>query len=50
MRDSIIETCKEMKIEIKYEIPNIKDFENWNEVFISSTSRILLPIDTGIFF
>jgi branched-subunit amino acid aminotransferase/4-amino-4-deoxychorismate lyase len=42
--DLILQVCKEQDIEVIFEPPNLKDIGTWKEVFISSTTRLLLPI------
>jgi len=45
MLEHVLMICKELGITVKRECPNIKDFDNWDAAFISSTSRLLLPIN-----
>lgn len=41
----VLEVCQEMSIEVVKSPPKLKDIDSWQEVCISSTSRLLLPID-----
>ena len=41
----ILKACEEMKIEVSYDLPQVDEMEHWGGAFISSTSRLLLPID-----
>lgn len=41
----VLEVCKEKNIEVVKSPPLLKDINSWQEVCISSTSRLLLPVD-----
>ena len=45
VRTLILEICKEEKIEVILKSPNLNEIKNWKEIFIASTSRLLLPIE-----
>jgi hypothetical protein len=34
-----------MNIEVSYDLPQVGEIEHWSGAFLSSTSRLLLPID-----
>ncbi|ORX87124.1 hypothetical protein BCR32DRAFT_324603 [Anaeromyces robustus] len=40
----VFKGCKEMNILVKREFPNINDIKKWSGAFITSTSRLVLPI------
>jgi len=40
----VFKGCKEMNIPVKREFPKIKDIKKWAGAFITSTSRLVLPI------
>lgn len=42
----ILQVCAALNVEISFELPVISDAPHWAGAFISSTSRLLLPIDT----
>eukprot|EP01118_Nematostelium_gracile_P017889 TRINITY_DN7784_c0_g1_i1.p1 TRINITY_DN7784_c0_g1~~TRINITY_DN7784_c0_g1_i1.p1 ORF type:complete len:301 (-),score=70.17 TRINITY_DN7784_c0_g1_i1:46-948(-) len=44
IRNLILHICKEKNIAIKMEAPNVKDINNWDSCFLSSSSRLILPI------
>jgi len=45
IRKLIVKCCQENNIPIVFERPNIKNIDSWEGCFLSSTSRLLLPID-----
>ncbi|GJJ73404.1 hypothetical protein EMPS_05762 [Entomortierella parvispora] len=44
----VIAVCEQEKIPILYKFPNLKNIQDWEGAFISSTSRLVLPIETMI--
>eukprot|EP00833_Pecoramyces_ruminatium_P006681 jgi/Orpsp1_1/1180713/evm.model.c7180000074409.1 len=40
----VFKGCKEMNIQVKREFPKIEDIKKWSGAFITSTSRLVLPI------
>jgi len=40
----VFKGCKEMNITVKREFPNINNIKEWSGAFITSTSRLVLPI------
>lgn len=47
--DTILTVCKEKGIPIVESAPEFKDIEKYDEVFLSSTTRLLVPIDKLIY-
>ena len=45
VRESVLRMAEELDIPIVLEPPHVDDMEKWDAAFISSTSRMLLPID-----
>lgn len=43
--DTILLVCKEMGLEVVKSSPEFKDIHKFQEVFLSSTTRLLVPID-----
>lgn len=41
----VLEICDREGIQVKFEMPNIRELDGWESAFITSTSRLLLPID-----
>lgn len=46
VREAVLRKAEELDIPIVLEPPHIDDVEKWDAAFISSTSRMLLPIDS----
>jgi branched-subunit amino acid aminotransferase/4-amino-4-deoxychorismate lyase len=46
VREAVLRRAEELDIPIVLEPPHIDDVDTWDAAFISSTSRMLLPIDT----
>jgi branched-subunit amino acid aminotransferase/4-amino-4-deoxychorismate lyase len=44
VRSLILKVCDELNIKVVLKSPQVKDIKHWKEIFISSTSRLLLPI------
>jgi len=44
VRGLALDLCHPLGIKVVEEPPNIKDLQSWEEVFISSTSRWVLPV------
>jgi branched-subunit amino acid aminotransferase/4-amino-4-deoxychorismate lyase len=44
VRSLILKVCEELNINVVFKSPQVNDIKNWKEIFISSTSRLLLPI------
>lgn len=44
VRKMILEVCKREGVPLNFEPPNIHEIDAWDGIFISSTSRLLLPI------
>ncbi|KAF9276829.1 hypothetical protein BGZ68_009713 [Mortierella alpina] len=42
----VLAVCEEQKIPIEFKFPNLKHFDEWEGAFITSTSRLVLPIET----
>jgi thiol oxidase len=40
-----VQVCEEHSIPVRLETPNVRDIGTWEGAFISSTSRLLLPVD-----
>jgi len=45
VRHLVLKVCKENDIPVSFHAPNLKDIMKWEAAMISSTSRLLLPID-----
>eukprot|EP01098_Paradermamoeba_levis_P013725 TRINITY_DN631_c0_g1_i1.p1 TRINITY_DN631_c0_g1~~TRINITY_DN631_c0_g1_i1.p1 ORF type:complete len:208 (-),score=77.36 TRINITY_DN631_c0_g1_i1:726-1349(-) len=45
----VIEVARRKEIEVIYSCPNVKEIDQWEGAFITSTSRELLPIDEYYF-
>mmetsp|Transcript_12386 Transcript_12386/g.14220 ORF Transcript_12386/g.14220 Transcript_12386/m.14220 type:complete len:305 (-) Transcript_12386:532-1446(-) len=45
VRQVILDVCKENQVPIVFTPPNVATIMNWEAAFISSTSRLLLPLD-----
>ena len=45
VRQVILDVCKENQVPIVFTPPNVATMMNWEAAFISSTSRLLLPLD-----
>ena len=45
VRKLVLQVCAEHGIPVRLETPNICDITAWDGAFISSTSRLLLPVD-----
>eukprot|EP00040_Diaphanoeca_grandis_P024934 m.137764 g.137764 ORF g.137764 m.137764 type:complete len:354 (-) comp29944_c0_seq2:128-1189(-) len=45
VRDVVLQVCKKAGIDVKLEAPLTKDMSKWQGAFITSTSRLVLPID-----
>lgn len=39
-----MQVCKEHSIPVRLEAPHLADMDSWQGVFITSTSRLLLPV------
>ena len=46
VRSLVLRVCAEQRIDVVLEPPNLRDLDEWEGCLISSTSRLLLPIDT----
>jgi branched-subunit amino acid aminotransferase/4-amino-4-deoxychorismate lyase len=44
VRSLILKVCEELNINVVFKSPQVNEIKNWKEIFISSTSRLLLPI------
>ncbi|KAF9099565.1 hypothetical protein BGX23_001207 [Mortierella sp. AD031] len=44
----VLAVCEQQKIPVKFKFPNLKDIDNWEGAFITSTSRLVLPIETMV--
>ncbi|KAF9954819.1 hypothetical protein BGZ70_010444 [Mortierella alpina] len=42
----VLAVCEEQKIPIEFKFPNLKHIDEWEGAFITSTSRLVLPIKT----
>ncbi|KAG0296640.1 Chitin synthase, class 1 [Linnemannia gamsii] len=42
----VLAVCEKQKIPIEFKFPNLKDIDYWEGAFITSTSRLVLPIGT----
>ncbi|KAF9951491.1 hypothetical protein BGZ70_000952 [Mortierella alpina] len=42
---SVIRVCKEKSIPVEYSFPNLKHIDEWEGAFLSSMSRLVLPIE-----
>ncbi|KAF9574320.1 Sulfhydryl oxidase 1 [Mortierella alpina] len=42
---SVISVCKEKSIPVEYSFPNLKNIDEWEGAFLSSMSRLVLPIE-----
>jgi len=42
----ILQTCEKIKLPVEFRAPNINDIDKFEGAFISSTSRMLMPINT----
>jgi branched-subunit amino acid aminotransferase/4-amino-4-deoxychorismate lyase len=42
----VMAVCDQEKIPVQYKFPNLKNIQDWEGAFISSTSRLILPIET----
>ena len=45
VREAVLRVAESMNIPVVLEAPSLKDIGKWEAAFISSTSRLLLPID-----
>jgi len=45
VRRALLQLCKERAIPIEMRMPNVNDAKEWEGCFITSTSRLVLPID-----
>eukprot|EP00271_Cylindrocystis_brebissonii_P022477 TRINITY_DN8669_c0_g1_i1.p1 TRINITY_DN8669_c0_g1~~TRINITY_DN8669_c0_g1_i1.p1 ORF type:complete len:121 (+),score=40.19 TRINITY_DN8669_c0_g1_i1:382-744(+) len=47
VREVALQVCKKLPggVEVVLEAPNVRDIGAWEGVFISSTSRLVLPVD-----
>ena len=45
MREVAIEACKREGIPVVLQPPNAADVADWDGAFVSSTSRLVLPVD-----
>lgn len=45
IRRIAIQCCVKLGIPVAYELPNIANIDTWQGAFLTSTSRLLLPID-----
>jgi len=41
----ILQCCEKLGIEVVFECPNIQQVHHWEGAFISSTSRMLMPVN-----
>lgn len=46
--DPRVGVCAQHNVEVVFEPPNLRDLHCWDGCLISSTSRLLLPIDTCV--
>ncbi|KAF9923798.1 Sulfhydryl oxidase 1 [Linnemannia zychae] len=44
----VLAVCENQKIPVQFKFPNLKDINNWEGAFITSTSRLVLPIETMV--
>ncbi len=44
----VIQVCHALEIPIEFKNPNLKEIDSWDEVFISSTSRLVLPVQFAV--
>ncbi|CAK4674358.1 unnamed protein product [Aphanomyces euteiches] len=49
MRDLVIESCAALNIPIDYRSPSLDEIDSWTGAFITSTSRVLMPIQTFVY-
>ncbi|KAG0021236.1 hypothetical protein BGZ81_009033 [Podila clonocystis] len=42
----VLSVCEQHKIPVKFAFPNLKHVDDWEGAFLSSTSRLVLPIET----
>jgi branched-subunit amino acid aminotransferase/4-amino-4-deoxychorismate lyase len=45
VREAVLRCAEDMDIPIVLKAPSLDDFDGWDAAFVSSTSRMLLPID-----
>eukprot|EP00890_Picochlorum_soloecismus_P001160 jgi/Picsp_1/2044/NSC_05509-R1_protein len=45
VREAVLRVAESMNIPVKLEAPSLQDIGKWEAAFVSSTSRLLLPID-----
>jgi len=46
IRNIVLDICKDKNIPLSLNTPNVKDISNWNAVFLTSSSRLILPIQS----
>ncbi|KAF9318526.1 hypothetical protein BG003_011070 [Podila horticola] len=44
----VLSVCEQHQIPVRFAFPNLKHVNEWEGAFISSTSRLVLPIDTMV--
>eukprot|EP00761_Pharyngomonas_kirbyi_P014274 gb/GECH01014304.1/.p1 GENE.gb/GECH01014304.1/~~gb/GECH01014304.1/.p1 ORF type:complete len:160 (+),score=39.86 gb/GECH01014304.1/:1-480(+) len=44
IRNEILDICKEKNHPVKLEPPNLLDLNQWKEIWVTSTSRLILPV------
>ncbi|KAF9585205.1 hypothetical protein BGW38_003425 [Lunasporangiospora selenospora] len=44
----VLNTCNEENIPVDFTFPNLKQIDEWEGAFISSTSRLVLPIEKWV--
>ncbi|KAG9070095.1 hypothetical protein KI688_009426 [Linnemannia hyalina] len=44
----VLAVCEKQKIPVQFKFPNLRDIDHWEGAFITSTSRLVLPIETII--
>jgi len=49
VRESVLRQCEELNVPVVLEPPRLCDAPRWEAAFVSSTSRMLLPVDELLF-
>lgn len=44
----VLQVCHALEIPMEFKNPNLKDLDSWDEMFISSTSRLVLPVQYAV--
>ncbi|RHY34606.1 hypothetical protein DYB32_000826 [Aphanomyces invadans] len=49
MRDLVLESCATLSIPVELRSPSLDEIDEWSGAFITSTSRVIMPIQTFVY-